>query len=927
MAKKGNRTNTGQTKLGSWYRSVARSIYLPLLFILSLLFSFPYLNPGLPPTDDGTLMVIRASGFHESFMDGHLPVRWIQRLNENYGYPVTNFLYPLPFYLSEIFQIIGFSALESIKIVVVLTTMASVIGLFLFLEKKVTPFLAFVGATFSLAIPYRFVNLYDRGSIGEIVALGIIPFVFYFIERWLRSQSLASFMAILVSWALLIPAHNSLALVFSLVIVLYIIVSAKTLKRGVTQSIFMSFCVGLLSVWFWLPAIHDLSFTRAPSIQIANIAEHLSYGYLLLNQIGFWSLITIGLSLVFLKKTKQNWLYISTTLVVLVLQLPQSSIVWRLLALDSLIQFPFRLLSLLIILVPLMATLLLSKFTLNRGRTVKVFYCVLLAIIYLTSLRQVMYIQNQTFDPGYFEANFDSSTNQREFTPKTVSIDPTTFAESPYQISGKDDAYEVVDSVASTQEKLVQVSLNNTISLAFNTHYFPGWRLYIDDERVEPTIDEFGRPVVELTVPDRRNRSRTVQMVWNETPARQAANSVSLVAWIGLIVYFVHRHYRGDIKKTLGALAFVVIGLSLANAVFARIDELKRIFDPVVMEQRYLDSQWVNPDSKKPLGDHGLYTWAGWAYVHGENPTLINSEMPPLGKYLIGLGIKATRRPAIVGLSFSLIFLSTYFVLAYEVLKDIWLAAIPVALLASEQIFRSPIVYTMLDPIQLTFICLGFWAFIRGGHRPRWFIVSSLCFGAAISSKFYATGILLVISLVAFLLATKRWRHLAWLGVSLPLVGLVHLVSYWQYFQLGHSLRDYLGVQKWIFNFYRSGSPEVPLGSYWNLVFFNRWRVWWGPSFGRYYTLVTEEWRILWPVAVLGAILSNLSQTMSLVGIWQGKKTTQIPMYYVLGSWLVVYAAFLTLIGGWPHYMLLFLPFAYLLVTKWVVEKLKQFAN
>ncbi len=42
-----------------------------------------------------------------SYRDDEETKKFVDRLNNNYGYPVFNFLYPLPFYLAEIPKIIG----------------------------------------------------------------------------------------------------------------------------------------------------------------------------------------------------------------------------------------------------------------------------------------------------------------------------------------------------------------------------------------------------------------------------------------------------------------------------------------------------------------------------------------------------------------------------------------------------------------------------------------------------------------------------------------------------------------------------------------------------------------------------------------------------------------------------------------------------
>src|SRR6266702_3141043 len=80
-------------------------------------------------------------------------------------------------------------------------------------------------------------------------------------------------------------------------------------------------------------------------------------------------------------------------------------------------------------------------------------------------------------------------------------------------------------------------------------------------------------------------------------------------------------------------------------------------------KQRYLHSQWVVSNSKQPIGDDGLYAFSGWEYVNGRDPTILNAEVPPLGKYLIGLSIIAFHNQNIFALLCGLLVLTAFYFL------------------------------------------------------------------------------------------------------------------------------------------------------------------------------------------------------------------------------------------------------------------------
>src|SRR3990167_7669305 len=97
--------------------------YFILIIFLSLMALWPFFKKGYFETHDGGWIIIRFSAFHQTLTAGQFPARFVDRLNNNYGYPVFNFLYPLPFYLAEVPRILGFGFVESIKIITVLATL------------------------------------------------------------------------------------------------------------------------------------------------------------------------------------------------------------------------------------------------------------------------------------------------------------------------------------------------------------------------------------------------------------------------------------------------------------------------------------------------------------------------------------------------------------------------------------------------------------------------------------------------------------------------------------------------------------------------------------------------------------------------------------------------------------------------------------
>src|SRR5680860_665487 len=233
-------------------------LFLLLVVLLTIPAVIALFHPGFFVTDDGNWMIIRFSAFCESLRSGQFPVRFLYRLNNSYGYPVADFLYPLFMYIGTLIHVIGFSFVNTIKIILGLSIFASSIFTYLWLRKFFNKLSSLVGAISYTFFPYHLYDIYTRGSVGEVLALSIVPFILWQIEK--KSLFLTSF-----GIALLILSHNSLALLFLPVIILYMFFRVD-FKREIFKKEFIkqlaAVSFGLfLSAFFWLPALYDRQYT------------------------------------------------------------------------------------------------------------------------------------------------------------------------------------------------------------------------------------------------------------------------------------------------------------------------------------------------------------------------------------------------------------------------------------------------------------------------------------------------------------------------------------------------------------------------------------------------------------------------------------------------------------------------------------------
>src|SRR3989344_8453561 len=104
-----------------------------IFLVLVLLATFPTIKSILrfsyyPMHDD--FHPIRLLEMDKCIKDGQIPCRWVPDMGFGYGYPHFNYYAPTPYYVMEIFHLLGFSYLGSIKVFLVFISVVSALGMF-----------------------------------------------------------------------------------------------------------------------------------------------------------------------------------------------------------------------------------------------------------------------------------------------------------------------------------------------------------------------------------------------------------------------------------------------------------------------------------------------------------------------------------------------------------------------------------------------------------------------------------------------------------------------------------------------------------------------------------------------------------------------------------------------------------------------------
>ncbi len=500
-------------------------IFILILCLIPTLFGL--FHPGFPSTDDGSWMIIRFASFFTALRHGQFPVRFLMSLNHGYGYPVSDFLYPLFMYFGVPIHIIGFGFINTIKIILGVSLLLSGLFCFLWFKKIFNSLAAFVGALCYVLFPYHLYDVYQRGSVGEVVALAVVPFIFLQAEK-------QSFLFTSIGIALLILAHNTLALLFLPIIISYLFFKKLFTLKSIGMIILLS--LGL-STFFWIPALFDKQYTVFDSVSVSNYTQYFltskNFGI-----VGLFSLMIsiLGVGYAFKKNKKNDLFFLVVIYIGIFFSLPISSLFWRWLPLPQLVQFPFRFLSLAIL-----GTAFFTAFMIHTMKTSLKYVIALLCIflLYITSWSYLFPRIYQTYDDSYYSTNQDTTTVKNEYMPKWVKQIPLTSVQNKIEvIKGKASISDITSLNGDRVQFKAIVSKASVISI--NVIYFPGWSIFVNNK--PHSFSYFNsKGVMYLELP---SGNYIVTARFGETQVRAISDFISLLSVIivgGLLLNFFRK--------------------------------------------------------------------------------------------------------------------------------------------------------------------------------------------------------------------------------------------------------------------------------------------------------------------------------------------------------------------------------------------------
>ena len=547
--------------------------YVWLVLAFSLFALLPLAGPDyFFDAHDAPHTVFFLTEFDAALRDGVWYPGWATDQALGYGYPTFVLIPPLAYYAAEGFHLLGATKVAAVKWTWALATMGAGLAMYAFARRILGRQRGLLAAVVYVYVPYHLVDIYVRAALAEYSAFVWMPLALLAFHRLVEHVTPRRLGLAGLAYGALWLTHNLTGLVFTPLLAAYILFRllagrASWVQRLARAGAAMGAALlGLgIAMALILPNLPERAYINQEQwVQPGyDYTQHFVYPFHLLSSLWGYAPGTPGveggmsfqlgavpliLALVAIvgafrrpaRERAQAWFFAGATLLVLLLMLPLSAPVWELLPIAALIQFPWRLLALTAVTLSVLGGLAIPAPAEAGPRFAPGGQILILALVailgsFAYTLPQYTPIPDTAEGP-LLALDFELETNMQGMTAWTQEQPTTSPLVEQYQRGGdlvtaevlaQDASLEMIRAGGASDE--VRVWSPEGTALRFYTYYFPGWRVYLDGERLP---DSALRPetLYGLLTVDVPPGEHHVLLRWGDTPVRLTGKILTLVS-------------------------------------------------------------------------------------------------------------------------------------------------------------------------------------------------------------------------------------------------------------------------------------------------------------------------------------------------------------------------------------------------------------
>lgn len=556
-------------------------IVMLALMICSLLFI------GYPQGQDTIYHISRTVGTETALKEGQVLPLIASNFVNDFGYSWNLFYPPLPNYIMMLIKFVLHSYVKALNILIFLTVVLSGIFMFNFM-KKVTKSskIALLASILYMLAPYRLVDIYVRGALGEIIAFMFLPLVFNGLYNILEDNGKRHYLLSIGAIGLLL-SHNISTLLVIIACAIYVLLNIKKIFNKETIKYLLINVGFILAIvmFFYGPMIQNKMYTDYAvfnELKSSNegLHDHSVYMYQLLfgKMQAEWSYsldvpnsqnadmcFAIGLTILIpilftpfiykkIDKSKRK-MYLTTLITGLIFLVCTMTIIpWtKLPDFISIIQYTYRFLLISTFLLSMVAAVNLAKLAEKLDMKTIMIYT-MIALMYITPLLQAApIIKGLDWKEFYStekmekDQRFSSYCATYEYLPSKAFNNKNYIAErsqEPIVESGNCEINQSIKNKLDVTFEVNNVTEDTKIELPFI--YYLGYKANIDGEELQTTESENG--FVEITIPE--GKQGKVEAKYVGTKLYYISLAVSIIGFIAFVIYIIMYERKLYITKT-----------------------------------------------------------------------------------------------------------------------------------------------------------------------------------------------------------------------------------------------------------------------------------------------------------------------------------------------------------------------------------------
>lgn len=528
------------------------------------------------------LQMMRQLELTKCIDDGQIPCRWVPDMGYGFGFPLFNFYPPLPYIVGTPFVYLGVAYTDITKILLIISFISSGTAMYFFAKEmfalkseKLAKLAGAVSAIFYIWAPYHAVDVYVRGAMNEDWAMIFFPLILWTAYRLIKdNKGLGKWVVgLALSWVGLFLSHNLMVMIFSPIFAVWcliFLIKEKRWKRILHFVISGLLILGLVA-FFTLPAVLEQKYVQIGTLTSGYyeyIAHFVSISQLLISR--FWgygasiwgtgdgmpfpvghfhwvsSIIVLGyLAYGIIKKRKIETLPLILVFLIAVGWLAvfmahaKSTFIWMKIPQLAFVQFPWRFLT-----IPTFTfSFAAGALVLMLGKFKKFLWAATVLVVVGLVAWNWNFFKVERIGPVTDAEKFSGEAWRLQQTAGIYDYLPIDAEQAPQK--QRTTLVDYMSGVGTTSdEKLGTDWVSFRVeggpgTVRVNVFQFPIWKAYIDGKETNIYVaddEKWGRMYVD--VPE---GTHEVHLKLTNTPLRTISNYISLVTWVGLILFLLFR--------------------------------------------------------------------------------------------------------------------------------------------------------------------------------------------------------------------------------------------------------------------------------------------------------------------------------------------------------------------------------------------------